>query len=154
MVKRGRYFWKMIESPAPNTDLDMDSLGGLGENPSAWRQCGEINGETRLNVDVWTTYVLDLDISSHTNLLRCNDNVIIIKRPRQTHCSKYVYKRWVLAQKFHWSYFSFAFESWSAISTSEGMQGQQSCDVFLGIVISKLAGWCLSTSLLSISKRM
>ena len=52
MVKRGRYFWKMIESPAPDTDLEIDSLDVLGENPAAWWKCGEINGETRPKVDV------------------------------------------------------------------------------------------------------
>ena len=47
MVKRGRYFWKMIESPAPDTDLEIDSLDVLGENPSVGRSFGEINGETK-----------------------------------------------------------------------------------------------------------
>ena len=37
----------MIECPAPDTDLEIDSLDVLGENPSAWRKCGDTNGETR-----------------------------------------------------------------------------------------------------------
>ena len=91
----------MIESLAPDTYLEIDSLDVLGENPSAWRKCGEINGETRPKVDVWTAYVLDLDLSSHINLLLSQsnliqatrkfldaiDNMIIIKCPRETHCS-------------------------------------------------------------------
>ena len=52
MVKMGRYFWKMIESAAPDTDMEIDSLDVLGENPSAGRTFGEINGETRPKVDV------------------------------------------------------------------------------------------------------
>ena len=67
----------MIESPAPDTDLEIDSLDVLGENPSAWRKCGEINGETRPKVDVWITYVLDLDLSSHINLLHSRSNTIL-----------------------------------------------------------------------------
>ena len=112
MVKRGRHIWKMIESPAPDTDLEIDSLDVLGEIPSAWRKCGEKNGDTRPKIDVWTTYVLYFDLSSHINLLHSRfnpiqatrkffdaiNNVIIIKRPRETHFSKYVYKLWVLAQ--------------------------------------------------------
>ena len=112
MVKRGRYFWKMIESPAPDTDLEIDSLDVLGENPSACRKCGESNEVTRPKVNVWTSYVLDLHIYSHIILLhsRSNliqvtrkflyamNNVIITKHPRGTHCTKYVYKLWVLAQ--------------------------------------------------------
>ena len=52
MVNRGRYFWKIIENPAPDTDLEIDSFDVLGENPSACRKYGEFNGETRPKVDV------------------------------------------------------------------------------------------------------
>ena len=45
------FTWKGL-SPAPDTNLEIDSLDVLGENPSAWRKCGEINGETRPKVDV------------------------------------------------------------------------------------------------------
>ena len=60
MVKRGWYFWKMIVSPVPDTDEEINSCM-LGENPSTWRKCGDINGEARPKVEVLTTYVLDLD---------------------------------------------------------------------------------------------
>ena len=58
----------------PDTDIEIDSLDVLGENPSAGRTFGEINGETRPKVDVLATYVLDLDLSSHINLLHSRSN--------------------------------------------------------------------------------